>query len=154
ILSMFNNRPIIVGMLTLGYATLACIPLAAGILVARRGLYPNSLQKVTAGLAAGTIAISIVAPLPIVMRLLNLRTIFVALDQPLLKMLSFELSPVAGIGCLLVFGMVLGSLGALLVMLPQRVRRPLVGGIIGAGSAGLFQELIGPILANSPVTKP
>ena len=155
ILSMFNNRPIIVGTLTLGYATLACIPLAAGILAARRELYPNALQKAAGGLAAGAIAVAIIALLPIVMSLVNLRTIFVALDQPLLKMLSFELNPVpAGIGCLLVFGIVLGGLGALLVMLPQRIRRPLVGGIIGAGIAGLFQELIQPILANSSVTKP
>ena len=155
ILSMFNNRPIIVGTLTLGYATLACIPLAAGILAARRELYPNALQKAAGGLAAGAIAVAIIALLPIVMSLVNLRTIFVALDQPLLKMLSFELNPVpAGIGCLLVFGIVLGGLGALLVMLPQRIRRPLVGGIIGAGIAGLFQELIRPILANSSVTKP
>lgn len=155
ILSMFNNRPIIVGTLTLGYATLACIPLAAGMLAARRELYPNALRRAAGGLAAGAIAVAIIALLPIVMSLVNLRTIFVALDQPLLKMLSFELNPVlAGIGCLLVFGIVLGGLGALLVMLPQRIRRPLVGGIIGAGIAGLFQELIQPILANSSVTKP
>jgi branched-chain amino acid transport system permease protein len=155
ILSMFNNRPIIVGTLTLGYATLACIPLAAGILVARRGLLPTGLQKAAGGLAAGTIAMAIIALLPLVMSLVNLRSIFVALDQPLLKMLTFELgSAAAGIGCLFVFGMVLGGLGALLVALPQRIRRPLVGGIVGAGMAGLFQELIRPILANSPVTKP
>jgi branched-chain amino acid transport system permease protein len=155
ILSMFNNRPIIVGTLTLGYATLACIPLAAGILVARRGLLPTGLQKAAGGLAAGTIAMAIIALLPLVMSLVSLRSIFVALDQPLLKMLTFELTPAAtGISCLLVFGMVLGGLGAFLVMLPRRIRRPLVGGIIGAGIAGLFQELIRPILANSPVTKP
>jgi len=155
ILSMFNNRPIIVGTLTLGYATLACIPLAAGILVARRGLLPTGLQKAAGGLAAGMLAMAIIALLPLVMSLVSLRSIFVALDQPLLKMLTFELnSAAAGISCLLVFGMVLGGLGALLVMLPRRIRRPLVGGIIGAGMAGLFQELIRPILANSPVTKP
>jgi branched-chain amino acid transport system permease protein len=155
ILSMFNNRPIIVGMLTLGYATLACIPLAAGILVARRGLHPNAVHRATGGLAAGTIAMAIIAVLPAVMSLVNLRSIFVSLDQPLLKMLTFELTSVAaGIGCLLVFGMVLGCLGAILVMLPRRIRRPLLGGAIGAGIAGLFQELIRPILANSFVTKP
>ena len=33
ILSMFNNRPIIVGVLTLGYATLGLLFLVAGILV-------------------------------------------------------------------------------------------------------------------------
>ena len=36
ILGMFNNRPIIVGVLTLGYATLGLVLATAGILVARR----------------------------------------------------------------------------------------------------------------------
>src|SRR6185295_14626538 len=36
ILSMFNNRPIIVGLLTLGYATLGLLFLSAGILVGVR----------------------------------------------------------------------------------------------------------------------
>src|SRR5262245_4804666 len=128
ILSMFNNRPIIVGKLTLGYATLGCIPLVAGILVARRGLYANALHRVAGGLAAGAIAMAIVAVLPVVMSLVNLRYVFVALDPLLLKMLTFELMPVAvGIVVLPVFGLVLGCLGALVVLLPRRIMRPLVG---------------------------
>jgi branched-chain amino acid transport system permease protein len=38
--------------------------------------------------------------------------------------------------------------------LPEPVRRPLSRGLIAAGLAGLFQELIRPILANSTTTKP
>jgi branched-chain amino acid transport system permease protein len=34
------------------------------------------------------------------------------------------------------------------------VRRPIIGGLVAAGLAGLFQELIRPILANSATTKP
>jgi branched-chain amino acid transport system permease protein len=155
ILSMFNNRPIIVGMLTLGYATFGCIFVVAGILVARRGFYEDVVPTAAAGLAAGAVAAAVVALLPLAMSLVNLRPIFVALDPLLLKMLTFELQPVVlGIGCLLVFGALLGGLGALLFMLPPRFRRPLVGGAAGAGLAGLFQELIRPILANSWLTKP
>src|SRR5262245_37600989 len=76
ILSMFNNRPIIVGTLTLGYATLACIPLAAGILISRRGPLPTGLAKAAGGLVAGTIAMAIIALLPLVMSLVSLRSIF------------------------------------------------------------------------------
>ena len=39
ILMMFQNRPIIVDILTLGYATLGLTLFAAGLLVARRGLF-------------------------------------------------------------------------------------------------------------------
>lgn len=155
ILSMFNNRPIIVGMLTLGYATFGCIFLVAGVLVARREFYEEVGPTAVAGLAAGAIAAAIVALLPLAMSVVNLRPIFVALDPLLLKMMTFELQPaLLGIGCLLVFGALLGGLGALLYMLPPRFGRPLLGGAAGAGLAGLFQELIRPILANSWVTKP
>jgi branched-chain amino acid transport system permease protein len=155
ILSMFNNRPIIVGVLTLGYATFGCIFVVAGILVARREFYEEAAATAVAGVAAGAIAAAIIALLPLAMSLVNLRPIFVALDPLLLKMMTFELQPVVlGIGCLLLFGALLGGLGALLFMLPPRFGRPLLGGAAGAGLAGLFQELIRPILANSWVTKP
>jgi branched-chain amino acid transport system permease protein len=155
ILSMFNNRPIIVGLLTLGYATFAAIFLVAGVLVARRGLYGSAAQTAAGGLAAGAIAAAIIVVLPVAMSLMNLRSVFVALDPALLKMLSFGVQSVAlGVVCLLVFGPVLGGLGAVLAMLPRRLIRPLYIGVLGAGAAGLFQELIRPILANSWVTKP
>ena len=53
ILGMFNNRPIIVGVLTLGYATLGLVLATAGIVVARRHLFASAGQTVLAGAAAG-----------------------------------------------------------------------------------------------------
>jgi branched-chain amino acid transport system permease protein len=89
------------------------------------------------------------------MSLVELRFIFVALNVQLLNMLTFHQQPaLLGIVYLLVLGIAMGGLGALFVMLGDRVRRPLAGGIIVAGVAGILQELIRPILANSPVTKP
>ena len=155
ILSMFNGRPIIVGLLTLGYGTLGVLFMSAGALVARRRLFGSSGAALVGGLAAGGLAAAVIALLPAVMSLVNLRSIFVALDPPLLQMLTFGFQPVVlGLGALLVLGVALGALGALLVNLPSAVRRPLVGGLVGAGLAGLFQELIRPILANSAVSKP
>jgi branched-chain amino acid transport system permease protein len=107
------------------------------------------------GGVAGTIAAAMVAVLPLVMSFISLRFIFLALDKPLLDMLTFSVkSPAIGIVYLFSLGAVLGFLGVLLVALPPRIRRPLSGGVIAAGLAGLFQELIRPILANSSVTKP
>jgi branched-chain amino acid transport system permease protein len=155
ILSMFNGRPIIVGLLTLGYGTLGAIFMTAGALVARRRLFETGGAALVGGLAAGGLAAAMIALLPAVMSLVNLRPIFVALDRPLLQMLTFGFQPVVlGLAVLLVLGVGLGALGALLVNLPPVVRRPLLGGLVGAGLAGLFQELIRPILANSAVSKP
>ena len=107
------------------------------------------------GAAAGTIAAALVAVLPVAMSFVSLRFIFLALDKPLLDMLTFAVKPAAlGIFCLVALGALLGVLGALLTALPPHIRRPLSSGVIAAGLAGLFQELIRPILANSSVTKP
>jgi len=154
ILGMFNNRPIIVGELTLGYATLGLLFLTTGILVATQRLYASAAHTLIAGLVAGTIASATFALLPVAMSLINLRSVFVALDAPLYKMLTFGLSPPVGIAVFVGLGPVLGFLGALLIELPRLYRRPLAGGLIAVGLAGLFQELLRPILYNSSVTKP
>jgi branched-chain amino acid transport system permease protein len=154
ILGMFNKRPIIVGHLTLGYAALGLTFLVAGILIARRRLFASSAQTLAAGLAAGTIGASILALLPIAMSFVNLRPVFVSLDNLIYKMLTFGLSAPLGIASLICLGALLGLLGALLLELPEYIRKPVGSGLVAAGLAGLFQELIRPILANSRTTKP
>jgi branched-chain amino acid transport system permease protein len=154
ILGMFNKRPIVVGHLTLGYAALGLIFLVAGALVARRRLFTTLPLKITAGLTAGAIGAAVLALLPMVMSFFNLRTVFVSLDNLIYKMLTFGLSAPLGIVLLICLGAALGLLGAVLVELPEFIRRPLAAGLILAGLAGLFQELIRPILANSKTSKP
>jgi branched-chain amino acid transport system permease protein len=154
ILGMFNKRPIIVGDLTLGYATLGIVFLMSGILIGRQRPFSSTAQTLLAGSVAGTIAAGIFALLPLMMSLANLRSIFVALDPPLFKMLTFGRGIGAGAALLLGLGALLGFLGALLLKLPKLVGRPVFGGLIAAGLAGLFQELLRPILANSALSKP
>jgi branched-chain amino acid transport system permease protein len=155
ILMMFQGRAIVVNTLTLGYATLALTMFLAGLAVSRRGLFADPGRLVLGGMAAGLLAAALPAALAVAMSLVELRFIFVALNVQLLNMLTFHQQPaLLGIVYLLVLGIAMGGLGALFVMLGDRVRRPLAGGIIVAGVAGILQELIRPILANSPVTKP
>jgi branched-chain amino acid transport system permease protein len=155
ILGMFNNRPIIVGVLTLGYATLGLVSASVGVVAARRHLFASAGQTVLAGAAAGLLAAAIVAILPLAMSLINLRTIFVALDPLLFKFLTFSRPTLLeGVTVMLLLGAGLGAAGALLVELPGWLRRPLTGGLVASGMAGLFQELIRPVLANSSTTKP
>src|SRR5688500_6965148 len=123
ILGMFNKRPIIVGHLTLGYAALGLTFLVAGILIARRRLFASSAQTLAAGLAAGTIGASILALLPIAMSVVNLRPVFVSLDNLIYKMLTFGLSAPLGIASLICLGALLGLLGALLLELPEYIRK-------------------------------
>ena len=66
-------------------------------------------------------------------------------------MLTFSRPTLAeGVTALLLLGGGMAAAGALLVELPGWLRRPLTGGLMASGMAGLFQELIRPMLANSP----
>jgi branched-chain amino acid transport system permease protein len=155
ILSMFNERPIIVGLLTLGYAMLGMLFVVAGLLVGSKRPFATPAQNIAGGAVAGAIAATTIAVLPAVMSVVTLRFIFLALDKTLLDMLTFTIEPVGvGILCLILLGAVLGAIGAVFIALPRHIRRPLSGGVVAFGLAGLFQELIGPILANSSITSP
>ncbi|HEY7765148.1 MAG TPA: hypothetical protein VIB38_09185, partial [Aestuariivirgaceae bacterium] len=154
IFGMFNKRPVIVGYLTLGYAALGVIFLTAGLLAAWRRVFATNVHTLLGGAVAGAIAGAILALVPTVMSFMNLRTVFVSLDNLVFKMLTFGLYAPLGIAALIALGAALGLLGALLMELPERLGRPIAAGLTAAGLAGLFQELIRPILANSRTTKP
>ena len=88
-----------------GHATLGLVLATAGIVVARRHLFASAGQTVLAGAAAGLLAAAMVAILPIAMSLINLRTIFVALNSPLYKFLTFSRPTLAeGVTALLLLG--------------------------------------------------
>lgn len=154
ILGLFNKRPIIVGELTLGYAAIGLMFLMAGIMVAKKRLFATAGELVLGGAIAGGLAACILSALTLIISLYNLRWIFVALDPLLLKMLTFTFSTATGIGLMILTGVIVGALGAVMLVLPDRAARPLIYGLAAAGVAGLFQEVIRPIFANSRVTLP
>jgi branched-chain amino acid transport system permease protein len=124
-------------------------------LVARRGLFGHRDPTIVAGVAAGAVAAHLPALLAVLMSLVDMRSGFVALNPQLFLMLTFGQQPaLLGVAWLVLLGAVLGGVGALFPFLADRIRRPLAGGLIAAGLAGILQELIRPILADSKVTKP
>ena len=80
-------------LVTLGYATLGLLFLVAGVFVALRRPFPTLAMTVVGGAAAGGFAAALVAALPVLLMLVNLRVIFIALDKPLFDMLTFSLVP-------------------------------------------------------------
>ena len=142
VLAMFNERWIIVEVFTLGQAVLLLIALFAGVYVAHKTAERNLPAVALQGLGCGAIAAGVLALLLAVMSLFDLRFIFIALKQPLFKMLSFGLGAPTGMAILVGGGALLGLLGALAYISPRRIRRPVMLGFAAAGFVGLFQELL------------
>jgi branched-chain amino acid transport system permease protein len=155
IFRMFNSRLIIADVLTLGYATLVLTFMAVGILVARQHLLPKTGSTYAAAAVSGFVAAALASIIPLLIANFSLRQIFVSFDPPLMKFFTFNQPALErGLPLLLLLGIVMAVLGAVLVRLAHPIRKPLVTGLIASGVAGLFQELIRPVLANSSITKP
>ncbi len=152
LLSMLNQRAIIVGTLSLGHGTLLAIGLGAGAFTARHQL-PRLATVLRAGLA-GAIAAVPLAVLATVMLHVNLRSMFIALSPELLHMLTFGLAASPGLALLIIGGGILGMAGCLLSWAPVRLRHALVWGCSAFVIAGVFQELIQIMLQANDWTLP
>lgn len=154
VLSLFNARNIIVDVLSLAYAMIGLVLIGTGIAVAKRGLFSNPVSAIIGAGVAGAIGAAFLAALAIFMTLVNARFVFINLEPKLLKLLTFNMQPPAmGALAMIGLGALVAAAAALLVSLPSVLRRPIAAGLIGAGAAGLFQELIRITLVNNLATK-
>ena len=156
ILTMFDQRQIVVDVVTLGYATLGFLPFAAGLVVASDRDAKSIPAALLAGAGAGALTMAVVALIPIaILTLPDIRQIFVVLDLPFLRMMTLrQADPYVGMAMLLGLGLALGVIGASLMRAPAWLARPIAAGLIASGVAGLFQDLIRPILVNNSISKP
>ncbi len=140
LLLMLHQRAIIVGLISLGHATLLAIGLAAGLSAARG---PDRLAtRLTRGLLSGAIAGGLLALLPIIMDAVSLRWMFISLSPALSQMLTFGMDVPTGCLLMLAAGAATGLAGALLTLTPRLIRRVLIVGSSAVIIAGVFQELI------------
>ena len=142
LLLMLHGRWIILGVISLGQATLMAIGLGAGITIARRGRAESRASLLLQSVLAGALAGAVLALLTVIMGLIDLRTIFIALSRPLAKMLTFGQGQPIGPLLLILGGALFAASGTLLTWLPSRGRRVLIVGVCAVVVAGVFQELI------------
>ena len=151
----FDGRNLIGNFLTLGNLLIALPPLLAGYLATRPRLVAGRREAaapraaLTAGLISGALAGGVTAAGVALVEALPegaVRRIFIQVSPELVSILTFDRGVPAGLAVLLVFGAVLGLLGAGFRVLPDRVSRP-----VGVGSAvtvafALLQRIIPPLL--------
>jgi branched-chain amino acid transport system permease protein len=151
----FDGRNLVGSFLTLGNLLVALPPLLVGYLatrprqVAGRREAAAPRAALTAGLISGALAGGVTAAGVALVEALPegaVRRIFIQVSPELVSILTFDRGVPAGLAVLLVFGAVLGLLGAGFRVLPDRVSRP-----VGVGSAvtvafALLQRIFPPLL--------
>jgi branched-chain amino acid transport system permease protein len=147
LLLMLHERAIIVGVMSLGHASLLAIGLGAG-LVAARGTERLG-TRLTRGILSGAIAGAFIALLPIIRQMIALRWMFISLSPQLSDMLTFGMDVPIGSLLMVAAGAVAGLIGALMTLTPKLIRSVLIVGCTAVIIAGVFQELIQIMLQTS-----
>jgi branched-chain amino acid transport system permease protein len=146
IVRLFHERWIIADILTLGQGVLLVVAVVAGFRAVLKTPHPTTPGKLAQGAAAGATAAAVLAALVIFASLVKIRFMFVAAHPQLFKMLTMDQGTWEGSALMVLVGAMLGLAGALLFIVPDILRRPIIFGLIGAGLIGLFQELLQSML--------
>jgi len=151
----FDSRNLIGSLVTLGNLLLALPPLLTGYLATRPRLVAGRTEQLAprvagiAGLVSGAVVGGVTAAAVALVYAFPdgaVRRIFIAVSPPLLSILTFDRSLPVGMALLLVFGAVLGGLGAGFRVLPQRSRRPLGVGLAVTLTFALLQRIVPPLM--------
>jgi branched-chain amino acid transport system permease protein len=147
----FEERDVVTDVLKLGTLMLAAVAVLAGYRAAlppRTLAAPPGVLRLAAGVLAGAVAGAFLgAVLLLTATPIDLQTVFVRLNPALIAFLSFDAeSPVAGAALQVGLNAVLGGIGAGLVLLPDRFRRPLVFATLAVALVSMAEPYIRPRL--------
>lgn len=139
---LFGQRELVTNVLTLGQVILLAAPLMLAYMAAGRATGESALPALLSGLLTG-----IIAALPLVLLIvaatnLDLRQFLPNVSPALIELLTFSQNVLYGSLTLIgLFGLV-GVVAAIAGKLPEHIRSPLVYGLVGTLTLGLFSEIL------------
>jgi branched-chain amino acid transport system permease protein len=150
IVPTFDERQLIAGVISLGEASLILAGVVTGYLAARRAPGGSRRAEVAAGGLAGGLAGSLLTLLILIGSVVDLRNVFIHASPELYDTLTFGLG-VTGCWILIAVGALVGAIAALVVALPDSLRRPITWGFTAVVVMGLFSGLLRTPLLTSPL---
>jgi branched-chain amino acid transport system permease protein len=140
IVPVFDARPLISGVISLGEAALIGTLGVSGAIAARHARTgPRNL--VTAGAVAGLLAGLVLSALVVVGHVVNLRAVMLNASTELYALLTFGMG-LTGAWIPAVAGAILGGLAGVFWLVPLRYRSPVVRGFLSIIILGLFAGLL------------
>jgi branched-chain amino acid transport system permease protein len=145
IVPVFHQRQLIAGVITLGQVALFGSMALPGAFAARKAT--TLRDALLTGAAAGLITGLAVTLLVVVGSVVDLRAMFLNASPELYSMLTMGMGT-AGAWIPAVEGLLLGALAGAIGQLPDRIRSPLVRGLLAVLVVGLFAGLLrAPLLS-------
>ena len=137
----FSERYIITGVFSMGQFLLLAPLMAAGYLAAQRAQNKTGLRSLIMGLLAGFFGGLILSIFLVLGQLANLRLIFPNASPDLYNLITFGVSFPLGYFVPLIYGSIIGALGAGLVLLPDRLRSAILTATAWVVVLGLMRDL-------------
>ena len=146
IVPVFDTRPLVSGIISLGEAAIVAAIATTGA-VAARNAHGTVRSALMTGAAAGLIAGIMLSLLIVASELVNLRGFMLNASPQLVALLTFGMG-LAGAWVPIVAGLVLGAAAGAFWLVPVRYRSPIVRGFLSIVILGLFAGLLrAPLLA-------
>ncbi|MGB5845401.1 MAG: branched-chain amino acid ABC transporter permease, partial [Anaerolineales bacterium] len=137
----FNERYIITGVFTMGQFLLFTPLIAGGYSAVTRVQERSVLKGLLGGALSGIFGGLIFAALLVIGQQVDLRLMFPNASPELYSILSFGVEPPLGYVVPLIYGAILGIIGAVLALLPIRVRSVVLTASLWVVVLGLFRDM-------------
>lgn len=151
----FDDRDVIAKVISLGRTLLVVISLGMGYLTAWKVAEGKTGLALLGSIIVGLIGTVMTAGLVLLTNPLSLRAMFVNASPALIEILTFsQESQTTG---LLLLGAMLSGVslvGAIIYLLPDKLRRTLITSLIVVLLLGMLQELLSVMLSRSDLTEP
>ncbi|MCP4535946.1 MAG: branched-chain amino acid ABC transporter permease [Chloroflexi bacterium] len=136
-------RDLIEGVITLGHLMLFVAPVMAGYFLAQKSSQSQKSVGLVSALIAGLFSALPLIALVFLSGMTDLRELgLVNISPVLIGMLTFGRGSVVGSLILMVLTGILGLVGAVIHFTPDRIQRPVMNGLVGTLSVGLFSEIV------------
>ncbi|MGB8982943.1 MAG: branched-chain amino acid ABC transporter permease, partial [Anaerolineales bacterium] len=138
----FSGRYIISGVFTMGQVLFLAPMILMSYSVLRRTAPQPARNVILLGLLTGLVGGVVLAALVILGKNVDIQGMFVNSSPALHKILTFGMEPVPGLLILIAVSAVMGVLASTVFLLPERVSRAIVQGLIWVLLIGLLRDLI------------
>ena len=144
----FNQREIVSDVISMGQSLLLFTGVFIAYLAAARARSHGPARTIVAGCTAGLVMVGVLILLILLGKAVNLRQVLINASPSLYQILLFQQESVAaGIGLLLLSGILIGLLAAVLCILSETPRRAFIAAVSGIAVFGMLQDMIYPIFS-------
>jgi len=148
VVATFSERFIISGVITMGQLLLLIPILVFGYSIANQAKEHGSGTALLAGLLSGFVAGALLSFVVFIGQVINLREMLINASTELYQIMTFEQAFPLGYFIPSIYGLLMGVVGAGLVLLPGRLRGALIQAIIWVITLGLLRDLIVTVMSG------